>query len=122
MNLGRKSSGGKYHKLRKKKFYEKKNQEREVTLKETKRKKLRVKGGNKKTILLSANIANVLNPETKKTQKAEIKNVMETPQNVFLARQNRLIKGAIILTSLGKARITNRPSQEGHVNAILIKE
>lgn len=122
MNLGRKITGGKYHKLRKKKFYERENQEREVLLKETKRKQLRVKGGNKKSILLSANVANVLDPSTKKTKKAEIKNVTETPQNVFLARQNRLMKGAIILTSLGKARITNRPSQEGHVNAILIEK
>ncbi|MBU0760321.1 MAG: 30S ribosomal protein S8e [Nanoarchaeota archaeon] len=122
MNKGRKATGGKYHKLRKKKFYEKQSQERIVTLKKTKRKTLRVKGGNKKTILLNADTANVLDTETKKTQKAEIKNVLETPHNVFHARQNRLTKGTIIETSLGKAKITNRPSQEGQVNAILVKE
>ena len=54
-------------------------------------------------------------------QKAEIKNVKETPQNRFWARQNRLLKGAIIETSLGKARITNRPTQEGHINGILLE-
>jgi ribosomal protein S8E len=32
------------------------------------------------------------------------------------------MKGAIITTSLGRAKITNRPTQEGHVNAILLKE
>lgn len=122
MKQGRKITGGKYHKLRKKKFYEKQSQERIVTLKKTKRKTLRVKGGNKKTILLNADTANVLDTETKKTQKAEIKNVLETPHNVFHARQNRLTKGTIIETSLGKAKITNRPSQEGQVNAILVKE
>ena len=122
MKRGRKVTGGKYHKLRKKKFFEKQNQERIVTLKETKRKSLRVKGGNKKTVLLNADTANLFDPKTKKTQKATIKNVLETPQNVFLARQNRLIKGAIIETDLGKAKITNRPSQEGHVNATLLKE
>ena len=53
--------------------------------------------------------------------KAEIINVEETPQNRFLARQNRLIKGAIIETSLGRARITNRPSQEGAINAVLLE-
>ena len=120
MNKGRKISGGKYHANRKKKFYEKKGQEREVTLKETKRKQLRVKGGNTKTVLLNANEANILIDG--KTKKAEIKNVLETPQNLFHARQNRLSKGTIIQTSLGKAKITNRPSQEGHVNAVLIKE
>ena len=121
MNQGRKISGGKYHRLRKKKFFERLIQERHVTLRPTKRKMLRVKGGNTKVILLSSDEANVLNPKTKKTQKVKIKNVIETPQNVFLARQNRLMKSAIIDTSLGKARITNRPSQEGHVNAILVE-
>ena len=39
MNKGRKITGGKYHKLRKKKFFERKGQERQVSIKETKRKK-----------------------------------------------------------------------------------
>lgn len=105
----------------KKKKFQRKRQERPVILKETKRKTLRVKSGMIKTILLSADIANVYNPKTKKMEKAKIKNVLETPQNIFLARQNRLLKSAVIETSLGKARITNRPSQEGHINAILIE-
>jgi small subunit ribosomal protein S8e len=119
MNNGRKISGGKYHSLRKSKLYEKQSQERSVTLGETKRKTLKVKGGNFKVILLKSNIANVL--DGKKVKSANIINVVETPQNRFLARQNRLLKGAIIETSLGKAKITNRPSQEGQVNAVLIK-
>jgi len=120
MRKGRKITGGKYHKQRKKKLYEKQNQERVVTLGETKRKQIRVRGGSIKTVLLKTSVANVV--IGKKVQKAEIINVEETPQNTFLARQNRLLKGAIILTSLGKARITNRPSQEGYVNAVLIEE
>ena len=122
MSLGRKITGGKYHSRRKKRFHEKQGQEREIVLKETKKKKLRIRGGKRKTILLSSDIANILDPKTNKTKKAKIKNVVETPQNVFLARQNRLVKSAIIDTELGKARITNRPSREGHVNAVLIKE
>lgn len=118
MKQGRKISGGKYHKQRKKRLYERKNTERQVILGETKRKEMRVIGGNMKRILLRANTANILS--SGKIQKAEIKNVIETPQNRFLARQNRLVKGAIIETSIGKAKITNRPSQEGMVNAVLI--
>lgn len=119
MNTGRKISGGKYHKLRKKKKFEHLGQERHVILGDTKRKQLRIKSGDMKIILLKSNEANIL--IEKKVQKAKITNVIETPQNRFFARQNRLLKGAIIDTSLGKARITNRPSQEGHVNAVLIK-
>ena len=121
MKRGRKITGGKYHKQRKKRFHEKIRQEREVTIKETKKKTLRLRGGNRKVVLLNANSANVLDPKNKKIKKTEIKNVVETPQNIFLARQNRLLKSAIIETSLGKAKITNRPSQEGHVNAVLIE-
>ena len=51
----------------------------------------------------------------------EIKNVVETPSNKFLARQNIITKGTIVETELGKVRITNRPSQEGCINGILIE-
>lgn len=122
MKLGRKITGGKYHASRKKKMFELPGKERHVALKETKRKQLRVRAGEKKTVLLAANIANIYDPKTKKMKKAKIKNVVETPQNIFLARQNRLMKSAVIETELGKARITNRPGQEGHVNAVLIQD
>lgn len=120
MNYGRKISGGKYHKQRKKKLYEKRNPERHVTLGETKTKQLHTRGGARKTILLRGNVVNITFKG--KTKSAEIKNVEETPQNRFFARQNILMKGAIIETSLGKAKITNRPSQEGCVNAILLEQ
>jgi len=119
MNKGRKVTGGKYHKERKKKLHERTRQEKHVVLGKTKRKQIRTRGGNKKTVLLSTNKVNIKIKD--KIQKAEIKNVIETPQNVFLARQNRLMKGTIIETSLGKAKITNRPTQEGCVNAVLIE-
>lgn len=119
MNKGRKISGGKYHSNRKKKLFEHRGQERHVILGETKRKFLRTTGGNSKTIILKENIINL--SIKGKTKRAEIKNVLETPQNKFFARQNRLMKGCIVDTSLGKAKITNRPSQEGCINGILIQ-
>ena len=119
MNKGRKVSGGKYHAHRKQKLYERQPQERHTILGDTKSKVLRIRGGNTKVILLKSDIVNVL-VEKGKSKQAEIINVEETPQNRFMARQNRLVKGAIIETSLGKARITNRPSQEGMVNASLV--
>lgn len=117
MNHGRKTTGGKYHSNRKRKWYEHKSQENETSLGETKSKIVRKRGGHEKAILLKSNKANLT--IGKKTEQVEIKNVLQTPQNIFLARQNRLIKGAIIQTSKGKARITNRPSREGVINAIL---
>jgi len=120
MNHGRKISGGKYHANRKKRLFEKITQEKQVIMdKETRAKTLRVRGGNDKTFLLRTNQVNII--MNGKAKKAEITNVEATPQNTFLARQNRLMKGAVIDTTLGKARITNRPTQEGMVNAILVK-
>ncbi|NCO11692.1 30S ribosomal protein S8e [Candidatus Pacearchaeota archaeon CG_4_9_14_0_2_um_filter_39_13] len=120
MNKGRKISGGKYHSNRKRKKFEKHGQENKISLGELKAKKQRGKGGNKRTILLKSNIVNIT--EKGKTKKAEIKNVIETPQDRFLSRQNRLAKGVLIDTTLGKARITNRPSREGMINAVLVRE
>ncbi len=121
MKKGRKASGGKYHKQRKKKKFELDRQPRIVKLGEVKKKKMRVKGGYIKTVLLSSNIVNVLDKKTGKAKQVKIKNVLETPPNKFLARQNVLVKSAIIDTELGKAKITNRPSQEGSVQAVLVE-
>ena len=121
MKTGRKISGGKYKKRRKKKLYEKQRQARIVKLGPMKQKILKIRSGKKKVVLLSADFANVLNKKTGKSKKVKVKNVLETPSNKFLARQNVLTKGAIIDTEIGKAKITNRPSQEGNVQAVLIE-
>jgi small subunit ribosomal protein S8e len=121
MRTGKKASGGRYKKPRKKKLYEKPGHPRVVRLGAEKKKTLRTRGGNRKVVLLSNDNVNIYNPETKKVEKAKIKVVLETPSNRFLARRNIITKGAIVDTDKGKARITNRPSQEGSVQAILIK-
>lgn len=120
--MARKSSGGRYKKFRKKKLFERAGQARTVRLGKDKKKNLRCRGGHLKTVLLSSEKANVLDSKTGKCRIAKIKNVLETPANKFLARQNILIKGAIIETELGKAKITNRPSQESCINAVLVPE
>ena len=117
----RKITGGKYKKQRKKKAYEKKQQTRVVKLAEKKTKTLKTRGGTKKIVQFSNNQANIID-EKGKSKKATIKNVLETPANRFLARQNILVKGAIIETDSGKARITNRPSQEGNIQAVLVPD
>jgi len=121
MKTGKKITGGRYHKARKKKLYEMKGQTRVVKLGEEKKKTLRTRGGNFKTILLSANLAYITNKRTLKVKKAKITNVIETPSNKFLAKQNIITKGAIIDTDLGKAKVTNRPSQSAVVQAVLVE-
>ena len=121
MKYGRKITGGKYHKRSKKKKHSLSGIENKVKLRETKKKMIRLRGGTKKSIILSTNIATITNPKNHKTSTAKIKTVVQTPSNNFLARQNILVKSAIIDTDLGKARITNRPSRDGNVQAVLLE-
>lgn len=120
MQTGRRISGSKYKKARKKKLYEQRGQQRIVKLGEDKRKALRVRGGKRKAVVLQSKTINVVTKEGK-IKKTIIKGVIETPSNKFLARQNVMTKGTLIETDLGKVRITNRPSQEGVVNGRLVE-
>jgi small subunit ribosomal protein S8e len=122
MNKGKKISGGRYHKQRKKKLREMAAKPRVVKLGASKKKKIRVLGGNSKTIMLIAETVSVMDEKRKKGKKVKILNVLETPNNKFLAKQNIITKGTIIETEIGKARVTNRPGQEGSVQAVLIEE
>lgn len=119
MIAGRKVSGGKYKRPKKRKLTGRLKQTRITKLGERKTKLISGRGNTEKLISLSGNTANVI--VKGKAKKSTIKNVIATPSNTFLARQNILIKGAIIETEAGKAKITNRPSQEGCIQAILIE-
>ncbi len=82
--------------------------------------KIRTLGGNKKLRLLSEEYANIVDPKTKKSQKAKIKTITGNPANRHFVRRNIMTKGAVIETEVGKAKITSRPGQDGVVNAVLI--
>ena len=83
---------------------------------------IRTKGNNLKMRALQLKEANVLDPKTKKYSKAEIKKVSDNKASRHFARMAVMTKGAIIETSLGKAKVTNRPGQEGHINAVLVEK
>jgi len=119
MKKGKKISGGKYIKRRKKKLYELPGQKKVVKLGEKRKRTKKVQGGNKKSFLLKIDEVNV---QVKgKSKKVKIKNVLETPSNRFLARQNIITKGTIVETDLGKVKITNRPTQESVLNGVIIE-
>jgi small subunit ribosomal protein S8e len=80
-----------------------------------------VKGGGLKTRLLFADKVNLFDPATRKYTIESIKTVAENPANRHFVRRNIITKGSVIDTAKGKARVTNRPGQEGMVMAVLIK-
>jgi small subunit ribosomal protein S8e len=120
MKKGKKITGGIYKKLRKKKLFEIRSQERFVLLGEEKKKDIKIMSGRFKTVLLRSNKINLIDKKTHKAKMATIKNVVEVPSNKFLARKNILMKGALVETTEGNAKITNTPSQEGQVQGILV--
>lgn len=79
-------------------------------------------GGNRKRVLLSENIANVVDPKTKKSKKVKILAVEKNPANPHYARRDVLTKGAVIKTEIGEAVVTSRPARHGVVNAKLVEE
>jgi len=116
----RKSSGGRYKAIKGKKFYNTGNLPSFTKVDKLRSKKLRVKGGNEKILLLSVDVANVYNKKEKKYVKSKILGVVENPANRNFVRRGILNKGAVIKTEAGNARITSRPGQEGTVNAVLV--
>jgi len=57
-----------------------------------------------------------------KTSIADIETVELNGANRNYVRRNIITKGAIIQTTLGKAKVTNRPGQDGSINAVLVAE
>ncbi len=115
-----KATGKRYHPFRDKRLFEKGN---EPTLTKVGAKKvvsIRTSGGNSKLRLLRQEYANVFDRKTKKYAKSKIKTVVENPANRHYVRRNIMTQGTVIDTDLGKAIITNRPGQEGVINAVLV--
>ncbi len=81
----------------------------------------RVFGGNKKVKLYYAATANVLDPKSRQFKKVKILSVIETPANRDFARRGIIVKGSIIQTEIGKAKVISRPGQDGVINAVLIE-
>jgi len=116
----RKVSGGRYIDNRKKRTFDLGREPTFTKVGKRKAKKIKMRGGSKKTILLSCDEANVF--DGNKTQKVKIKTILENPANRHFVRRNILTKGSIIQTDLGKARVTSKPGQEGIVNAVVVKD
>jgi small subunit ribosomal protein S8e len=118
----RKLTGGKKRAYRVKRKFEKGTYPAETTLGEPKRTCTRTYGGSKKLKLLTDKYACVTDPKTGKTAKTEITRVVRNNANVDYNRRGVITKGAEIETTLGVARVTSRPGNDGVINAILITE
>ena len=115
----RKATGGRRKKFRGRRKYERDGYALEPILGEPKLVKKRTRGGNLKLGLRSVNYANVA--DGTKVTKVKILKVLENLANRDYERRGVITKGAIIETELGRAKVVSRPSQDGVVNAVLLK-
>jgi small subunit ribosomal protein S8e len=118
----RKRSGGKKRVYRSKKLYEAGGYPAETILGEPRRKVAKGIGGNTKIKVLSDKFASVTDLASGTTQKTEIVRVVRNGANVDFNRRGVITKGAEIETSLGLAKVTSRPGNDGVINAILISK
>ena len=118
--MKQKVTGGRYKAARGKRKFETGSNPVLTKIGEEKIKRTKTKGGDTKAKVLVAKVANVLDPKTKKYSKAAIKSVAESEANRHFTRRNIIVKGTVIDTEAGKARVTSRPGQDGTVNAVLL--
>ncbi len=116
----RKLTGGKKRAYRSKKKYEQGGYPAETILGEPRRKISRGLGGNTKVKVLSDKYASVTDPKSGKTEKTEITRVVRNGANVDYNRRGVITKGAEIETTLGLAKVTSRPGNDGIINAVLM--
>jgi small subunit ribosomal protein S8e len=117
----RKPSGSRYKNVRSKKLSEKGRSPVLTKIEPIKTRTIKGRGSTSKLKALCADTANVYDPKKKTYKKAKLLTVVGNPANTNYVRRNIITKGTIVQTELGNARITNRPSQEGCVNATLVE-
>jgi len=117
----RKPSGGRLRLARKKRKFEVGREKQFTHLGARKVKMYRTKGANQKARLLTVDMANVIDPKTKKVKRVKILTVRSNPSNPNYVQRNIMTKSATVMTELGEAVITSRCGQDGVVNAMLLK-
>ena len=117
----RKPSGGRLRPIRKKRKFEIGREDQFTVVGAQNRKTVRTRGGNTKDQLFGVAKANVKDMKTGKVSRVDVHSVIENPSDPNYVQRNIITKGAIIKTSLGKARVTSRPGQHGVMNAVLIE-
>ena len=117
----RTNTGSRYKNARKKKQYELGSLPTLTKVGKQKVSVVRTLGGNTKRKLFSSDVANVLNSKTKKFDKVKVTGVKDNPANRNFSRRNIITCGTIIETDKGLAKVTNRPGQEGCINAIFVE-
>jgi small subunit ribosomal protein S8e len=117
---GRKATGGRKILARGKRKFEAGREQSDTTIAAVRTKRIETKGGNFKMRILRGDLAILSDPVSGKAKKVKIETVTDNPANLHFMRRNIITKGAVIKTEIGEAKVTNRPGQDGVINAVLL--
>ena len=117
----KKLTGGKRRPNRSRRAFEADDYPFEPVVGETTRSPKRLRGGGVSHGLRTAAEANVYDAGSGKTVKSKIIRVTANKANREYERRGVITRGAVIETEVGEARVTSRPSDDGVVNAVLMK-
>jgi small subunit ribosomal protein S8e len=117
---GRKATGGRLILARGKRKFEAGREQSDTTIAAVRTKRIETKGGNFKMRILRGDVAIIADPVSGKAKKVKIETVTDNSANQHFMRRNIITKGAVIKTELGDAKVTNRPGQDGVINAVLL--
>ena len=118
----RKPTGGKKRAYRAHRIFDVGRYPVETIEGEQKLKKVSGRAGIEKVKIVRANVVNVSDPDSGKTEKLEILDVISNPANADYNRRGVITKGTIVRTEKGLARIISRPGQSGALSAVIHKE
>ena len=118
----RKPTGGKKRAYRAHRIFDVGRHPVETIEGEQKLKKVSGRAGIEKVKIVRANVVNVSDPSSGKTEKLEILDVISNPANADYNRRGVITKGTIVRTEKGLARIISRPGQNGALSAVIYKE
>jgi small subunit ribosomal protein S8e len=118
----RKPTGGKKRAYRAHRIFDVGRHPVETIEGEQKLKKVSGRAGIEKIKIVRANVVNVSDPKSGKTEKLEILDVISNPANADYNRRGVITKGTIVRTEKGLARIISRPGQSGALSAVVHKE
>jgi small subunit ribosomal protein S8e len=116
----RKRTGGRLRPAHGKRRHQLGREPAETTVGEDRLRIIDARGNAPKLRTLSTDRVQVADGDT--VTQATIENVVDNPSNINYIRRNIITKGAILETSVGRARVTSRPGQHGQVNAVLLDE
>jgi small subunit ribosomal protein S8e len=120
--VGRTPTGGRHTQMRGKRRFEIGNHPTatRVDTKHTSKVEKTKKPSMLKVRVQTTDHVNLFDPKSKTYSQAKVKAVVECAANRHYVRRNIMVRGAIVETEKGKAKITSRPGQDGTVNAVLI--